>query len=275
MLLVCAINTNANESILSGRQIIENYIEAQKADSELVFINMRTVLNDDKISNKYQFLILAQKNSDFTYSAILRIIRPQDVAGVTLLTLEKLKGEVEQYFYLPELGKITKIRDDNKSNSFLDSDFNYEDLLNEISTNFQYELLKDSILNGAECYVVRAMPASKAHKSTYSHRDLYIEKESFNILKIEFYTAGDYLLKTLVALDYDSPQIKGNTNRPHRAIMKNWDNKSTTTFTVIESRLNINLDDELFTPQKIANWSIEEVSELISIYNFYTRVLFE
>jgi hypothetical protein len=45
--------------------------------------------------------------------------------------------------------------------------------------------------------------------------------------------------------------------------MTNKEKNTVTVFTVVESRLNLELEKELFTPEKIKQWTADEVRQLI------------
>ena len=180
----------------------------------------------------------------------------------------KGNGAIDQYIFLPDIGQVTKISGDSKSGYFLGSDFTFEDLLREIPGNFKYERKGDTVIHGAECYTIRAFPTDGSAGSYYSYREFFIKKETFMLHQIEFYGPGDKLLKVLEAFEYNSSAVKGETVRPRHAVMTNMEKNSVTIFNVVESRLNLELDADLFTPKAIKNWTAEEVRDLIFDYGF-------
>jgi hypothetical protein len=248
-----------------GRKIIDKYLEVQDVDSELAFIRMNTYIpsGSESINKKQRFLAITKKNKTGTNSFMIRMVRPKNVEGVTFLANSNTDDTVNHYIYLPEIGNVTRIRSASKSGAFLGSDFTYEDLQREIPSNFKYERLSDQVVHGAECFTVRALPASDSVESYYSHRDLFIEKKTYNLYKIDFYKAGGKLVKILETYEYGSSKVKGETVRPLDAVMTNKEKNTVTVFTVVESRLNLELEKELFTPEKIKQWTADEVRQLI------------
>jgi hypothetical protein len=63
--------------------------------------------------------------------------------------------------------------------------------------------------------------------------------------------------------EYGSPQVKGETTRPRRAVMVKPGDDTWTDFVVIESRLNKDIPPEIFTTKRIESWKPEEVNEFI------------
>ncbi len=246
----------------SGREIIDRYLETQEVESELAFIRMVTYIPGG-VTKKHRFLALSKKMEDGRDAYLMRMIGPEEFKGVTVFARYQGEGEADQYIYLPEIGRVTRLGGDSKSGAFLGSDFTFEDLLHEVPANFTYTRAADALTFGAEAYVVKAKPGGDDSGSIYVRRDLYIEKGTFNLLKVDFFGPGEKLIKSLSAYGYHSANVKGDTYRPERATMFNREKGTSTVFVVMESRLDLNLEARLFTPQHIKEWTDEEVRDLI------------
>ncbi len=252
---------------LTGAQIIDKYVEKQEVYSELDYIKMSIISPGPTVLER-RFLAVYKKNTEGGRSYLIRIIRPADVEGVTLLAVEDKDKEIEQYLYLPDVGTPRRLRGQGQAGAFLGSDFSFQDLLRETPSNFRYERLEDVFVNGVGCYNVRALANSEEEGNPYQYRNMYIEKEGYDLLKIEYFGQADKLMKTFNAFEYHSPKIKGVTTRPRRAVMENNDKNSITVFTVIEGRIDQEFSDDLFTPKSIADWTPDEVDEFIYDYGF-------
>ncbi len=261
-LLAVSLAAMHHEKALTGAQIIDKYVEKQEVYSELDYIKMSIISPGPSVVER-RVLAVYRKNPDGGRSYLIRIVRPAEVQGVTLLAVENKMKEIDQYLYLPDVGEARRLRGKSQSGSFLGSDFTFQDLLRETPSNFRYERLEDVFINGVECYSVKARSNSQEEGNTYQYRNMYIEKEEYDLLKIDYYGQSDELLKTFSAFDYHSPQIKGITTRPRRAVMENKSKNSITVFTVIEGRIDQEIPDNLFTPKKITTWTADEVEEFI------------
>ncbi len=269
-MLAISLQAMHHEKPLDGTKIIEKYVEAQEVDSELDYIKMSIISPGPTILER-RFLAVYKTNPNGERFYLIRIIRPADVQGVTLLAKQDSGKEIEQHLYLPDVGEARKLRGKSQSGAFLGSDFTFQDLLRETPSNFRYERQDDAFVNGVECFKVKASPASTEEGGIYLYRNLYIDKVDFEMLQIDYYGPGKELVKTFNAFDYHSSKIKGKTTRPRRAVMEDKKNNSVTVFTVIEGRVNEKISNELFTPEKIENWTADEVDEFIYDYGFVVR----
>ena len=270
VLLAATTPLTATSEELTGRAIIDRYIKTLDADSELAYIRMKTYVPGglNSIVKEHRFLALMRKEESGKRSYMMRMIRPVSVEGVTMLAIRGADGKVEQFSYLPDVGYVTKISADNRAGAFLGSDFTYEDLLREVPGNFKYEKRMDAVVHGTDCFTVRATPSPERAPSNYAYRDLYIDKATSTLSKINFYAAGDKLVKSFDAYEYKSPEVTGETMRPRNAVMNDFDKNTITVMNVVEGRLNIDLDPMLFTPDKIVALTPDEVRDLIFTQGF-------
>ncbi len=234
-------------------EIMAELKSQQAAESEVELIKM--VIIDESGNTQVRELISAVKpDEDGNLRYLIRFLSPEDISGVSLLTLEKPGGESDQYFYLPALGQARQITGSQKNSSFMGSDFTFDDLRKENTDEFQYYRLLDEDLEGKEVFVIMSAPANVdiRNRVDYPSRLLYIDKENYNILKIEFYAEGEKEpFKTFNGYDYDSAEIDGPSQRPRRAAMNNHGSKTTSIMTVLKARLNKPLPDKVFTVEAL------------------------
>ncbi len=256
--------TSAEAEPLAARAIVDRYLATQDVRSELAFIKM-TVSEPGLPLKERRFLVVHRLRPDGLRDYLLRMVRPQDVEGVSVLASEQAGGTYEQWVYLPATGKARKLGPGMKAGAFLGSNFSYEDLFREIPSIHDYERLPDTDLRGTACFHVRAREREGGQR-TYAHRDLLIAKDTYDLLRIDFYDPGKKLIKTLSALDYRSAQVKGQTRRPRQAIMRTVGRDVFTDFTVVEGRIGETFPDEMFTPKFLESWKPADVSEFIFRY---------
>ena len=212
-------------------------------------------------------MIEPDANGNLRY--LIRFLSPSDIKGVTLLTIEDPKGGSEQYLYLPALGEPRKISTSQQSNYFMGSDFTFEDLRKEQPKDHQYYRLQDDEIEGEEVYVIMSAPAGIdiSESRDYDSRLLYIDKETYNILKIEFYEEGKSTPhKTFTGYDYNSKEVDGPTQRPHRAVMNNHEKKTTSIMTILKSRINQPLPTDIFTVEAMKEWSDQDDEEILALF---------
>ena len=68
------------------------------------------------------------KSGEFTSKSLARFHKPKIVKGTSFLSWVYKNGKTEQWFALPKIQKAKKVKAKDKSKSFLNTDFTYEDL---------------------------------------------------------------------------------------------------------------------------------------------------
>lgn len=252
---------------MSGDKIMSLVEESHASDSEIEIIKMTTVDNAGNTQNR-KILSCIKRDPTGNYNYMIRFLEPEEIRGVSLLTKEQPAGEAEQYLYLPALGEVRRIQGNQKSKPFMGTDFTFEDLRKERSTEYMYHRMLDMQLDGRECYVLLSAPADefKQEATGFSTRRIFVEKDTLNILKIEFYDENDELLKTLQGFDYDSAQIDGPSKRPRRAVMTNHEKGTSSIMVLLKSRLGYELDPALFEPETLEQWTEEHDAMMMSVF---------
>ncbi|WP_375750155.1 outer membrane lipoprotein-sorting protein [Vibrio sp. HN007] len=126
---------------------------------------------------------------------------PRDVKGTAFLSHSHTQGADDQWLYLPALKRVKRISSRNKSGPFMGSEFAYEDLTSFEIEKYDFLYLKDESIGKLSSYVVEQKPRDK--KSGYKRQIVWLDKEEYRPLKVEFYDRKDTLLKTLTFSDYE------------------------------------------------------------------------
>jgi hypothetical protein len=253
-----------------GKAIIKQFLEVQTPSSEMALVRMQRMYNGERRDDR-RFLTLYQKEADNYNRYLLRVIRPKEAQGVTFLAVFDPEGQSTQSIYLPSIGKSRPLIAAAQATPFLGSDFNYVDLINEIPGTQKYSRLDDVTIRKMNCYAIRALPREEG--GPYLHRDLFIEKETYRLVRIDYYDVAGKPLKTLNAYDYDPTLIHGNSKRPHRLVMTHATKATETIFTVIVGRVGEKFDSKMFTPAFVEAWSEEEINDFM--FQFELRVVGE
>jgi len=126
---------------------------------------------------------------------------PADVKGTVLLTLGHKSRPDDQWLYLPALERVKRIAAQNKSGSFMGSEFSYEDIATQAIEKYSHQWLRDETCQDLDCHVIERRPLDKQN-SGYTRQVVWIDKEHLRTLKVEYYDRKDTLLKTLTVKDY-------------------------------------------------------------------------
>ncbi|HZN02061.1 MAG TPA: outer membrane lipoprotein-sorting protein [Candidatus Polarisedimenticolia bacterium] len=259
----------AADASLTGQAVVERYLAKQDVPAEMAFIAM-VVSSPGAGPKEYRFLTVHHKRADGGRDALLRVLRPRDVEGVALLVAEPASGAPRMSLFLPEVGRVRPLGEQGLSGAFLGSNFTYEDLRREIPDIHDYERLEDTTVREVPCFRVRAREKSGG-VSAYAWRDLLISRDAFDLLRVDFYGKGGKLTKSLNAFEYRSAQVKGETRRPRRAVMRAVGSDAWTDFTVVEGRIGLQLPEDLFTARRQETWTPAEVEEFIFRFGMLVR----
>jgi hypothetical protein len=74
---------------------------------------------------------------------LIRFTYPNDIRGTSLLVWKHPHGEDERFLYLPSLGRVRRIAGSEAQESFVGSDFSYEDIGGRELEDFTYALLDE------------------------------------------------------------------------------------------------------------------------------------
>jgi outer membrane lipoprotein-sorting protein len=127
---------------------------------------------------------------------------PADVKGTILLTHTHKQADDDQWLFLPALNRIRRIAAQNKSGSFMGSEFSYEDIATQELEKHTYRWLRDEAYDGNDCYVIERVPVDRAN-SGYSRQVAWLDKEHYRTLKVDYYDRKNERLKTLTFKGYE------------------------------------------------------------------------
>ncbi len=250
---------------LSGEEVMQSVRDRHLADTEIDLVKMVTMDNQGNTQIR-QFISVIAKDDNDNFSYLVRFLSPEDVRGVTLLTVETVDG-VDQWLYLPALGEPRKVSGTSRAGSFMGSDFTFEDMRREDPAEHNHHRLQDDRIDGRSVYSIISAPAGAdiSRAADYAHRIIFVDKDNFAILRIDFYDEGRRLTKTFQASDYNSPEVKGTSLRPLRAVMANHEKGSTSMMRVLKSRLNIDVPEDIFTVDFLADYSSTDDDRLLDL----------
>ncbi|KKD58001.1 membrane protein [Grimontia sp. AD028] len=172
---------------------------------------------------------------------------PRDVRGTVFLNYSHVTGPDDQWLYLPALKRTKRIASRNKSGPFMGSEFAYEDLSSFELEKYRFNYLGDESVEGLDSFVVEQIPTDKY--SGYTRQKVWLDKEHYRPLKIEFYDRRDTLLKTLTFADYQ--QYMDQYWRALEMVMENHQTGKVTTLTTSKLAFNTGLEEKDFSKSSL------------------------
>ncbi len=173
--VVLAIFIPAVLSAITGKEILDKSEAVMKAPKSVVS-DAVMVLIDKRNKKKTRKIRMWSKGSK---KKVIKFLSPADVRGVGLLVL----SDNDMYLYMPAFKKIRRIASHVKHQSFMGSDFSYDEIgSTEYAENYTAKLVKETDTE----YIVEAVRKKNSDKQ-YNKLKLRIDKQSFLPLKIEMY----------------------------------------------------------------------------------------
>jgi outer membrane lipoprotein-sorting protein len=162
---------------------------------------------------------------------------PIDLRGTEVSVAGSADGTSKTRIYLPSLRRVRQIESDMRGESFLGTDFNYEDLgLQQL--DFQQHRLEDA--GDASCYHVESIPS---RGWWYGRIDRCIDKKDYLPRRTEYYDRNGVLWKVRTL---DAVKKIGGHPTPTEITMQIIPQHTSTTITLSEVQYDTGLVDSLF-----------------------------
>ena len=169
-----------------------------------------------------------------------RFNKPNVVKGTGLLSWSQRNGQTDQWFFLPKLKTAKKVKGKEKSKSFLNTDFIYEDLESRRPGIDSLISIGTEFVNGQKCRTIMACPKNQ---SSYFAKKLWVDTQNWQITKVEYYKSESNKEKTLILSEFID--INGFTT-PGKMLM-DMGNGNKTLMQITSYEPDIGLNDEIFS----------------------------
>jgi hypothetical protein len=116
-----------------------------------------------------------------------RLVWPEYLRGMTILTIENLDRSHDAFVYLPSLEKVRRITTAQRGDTFFGTDVTYEDLERRRVEEFELESPAAGDLNGEPVYSIRG---SSLRDFSYSDVVFVVAKLDAVILEARYFKAG-------------------------------------------------------------------------------------
>ncbi len=177
---------------------------------------------------------------------------PPEVKGVGFLQWADPHAKDEQWLYLPELKRVRQISSGTKHESFVGTDFSYDDvaIVSQIGdwteTDARANLLRDEAVDGRSCHVIEFAPTGK--DLSYGKILGWLRADDFIMVKFEMYDKQQRLEKQLMLGDI---RPVGAIPTAFHMEMKNVQGGSHTVVDFSEVKYDTGIGDEMFTQRSL------------------------
>ncbi len=226
----------------TGEQILgdlefKNILSASgSAELTLITENVKGVQRDYSVR-------VFRKSDDSGEKQFLEYLAPADVRGTKFLSLAEKGQDDQMWLYMPALGRERRVAAHMTGDSFMGTDFTYEEIGGSIVYEDQYsaQRLADAEVEGVSCYVLDLR--AKDGSAQYEKVQMWVWKEELIPLRVEFWHPAPTLKKTLTLGNF---RLVEGELIPHRVVMA--DNvQGTRTILEINKISQEEIDEQIFT----------------------------
>lgn len=192
--------TIANAEEYTAQKIMQLVDRRDDGDKAIAEIQMLLIdRNGNQRSRSFRSFGIDKEEDRLS---LMFFLSPGDVKGTGFLTYDyenKDKSD-DQWLYLPALKKVKLIASDDKSSSFMGSDFNYSDFTKKRLQEYTYKFYtkqKEVIVYDQRCWVIVSTPKTqKVIKETgYTQSILFVRQDNYVVVRAIYSLKDDKALK--------------------------------------------------------------------------------
>lgn len=213
-----------------------------------VTFKMRLFDRQDRVRERA--LTVLSKKYPTGDKSLTRFTQPADIAGTGFLVWEH-KGaaaaasEDERFLFLPSLARVRRIAGSEAQESFVGSDFTYEDIGGREFEDYTYTLLNDTAANGT-AYTLESR--AKNPNARFPRVVSTVRKDNFVVVHAEIFNKRDELAKV-----YEASKVEkvGKYWTVMAMTMKDLVQKTRTEMIVEKAEYDVGLGDDAFTRREL------------------------
>ncbi len=208
--------------------------------------NMTMTLVDKNGDQRVRKVTTYSKKFGEDTKSVLFFLEPADVKGTGFLQFgyKSTDQDDDQWLYLPALKRIRKITSSNKNQSFMGTDFSYDDMATRDIEEDDHKLLREENVGDQAVWVIESTPKKLEEDDEYSKAVSYIRKSDSLPAKVEFYDRKGAPEKTLVI---QAVTVVDGIPTPKKLEMTSLDSQHKTLLEMDGLEFDKPLDDDLFT----------------------------
>lgn len=183
---------------------------------------------------------------------LIRFTYPNDITGTSFLVWEHSASEDERFLFLPSLGRVRRIAGTETQESFVGSDFTYEDIGGREFDDYTYAILEEnaawSVPGGGPRPAWRLQSRHKGASAAFPRVVSLVLKDSFVVAQADIYNKRDEKQKVYTVRRLE--QVKGIWTAMD-AEMTNALEKSRTELTIDNVEYNVGLKESDFSRREL------------------------
>lgn len=230
---------------IDGRTVMDNVYTRPTGKTMQSTLHMR--ITNARGASRDREIVQYSIDAEEGEKKIMFFENPADVRGTSFMTWSWDDGrDDDQWIYLPALKRIKRIASDGKNDSFMGSDFTYDDLGDRHPSEDTHTLIGEETVDGLPCYVVESVPVVR--NPLYAKTITRIHKDSWVGIRKEYYDDSG---KPVKALEIGKREKIDGFWVVTDMTMKDLDRGSSTRITMNAVRFDIPLGKEVFSERQM------------------------
>lgn len=226
-------------------QTLARQVEDRDAgrDGRVTF-KMRLFDRQDRVRERA--LTVLSKKYPSGDKSLTRFTQPADIAGTGFLVWEHTGTEAaERFLFLPSLARVRRIAGSEAQESFVGSDFTYEDIGGREFDDYTYTLVNDTAANGT-AYTLESR--AKNTNARFPRVVSTVRKDNFVVVRAQIFSKRDELAK-----EFEASRVEkvGKYWTVMAMTMKDLGQKTRTEMVVDKAEYDIGLSDAAFTRREL------------------------
>ena len=208
--------------------------------TSVIDLVMRNELGQER---RRRFRAMSKVIDDRVHS-IGRLVEPDYLRGMTILTIEAKDRSHDAFLYLPSLDRVRRVSTSQRGDAFFGTDVTYEDLERQRAEDFKLESLRTTTFAGEGAYVVEGRPR---RRHNYARVRFVIARSDLAILAVEYFKRNaDDAYRVITAPRAAMVKEDGHVV-PTRLSVSNRSRGTTTEVVLSHLRINPEIDDHAFS----------------------------
>jgi hypothetical protein len=178
--------------------------------------------------------------------SVLRFTSPPEVKGVALLIGNHPDRASDQWMWTPAIERDRRIALQDRSTRFFGTDFSFEDLEERDVDQYDYSMLGNEPIDGADCWKIALTP-KPGRSSQYSRGIAWVRKDNYAFARLDNFVKDEVVKR----LTYSTLENIQGIWTARQLEMSDLHRGSRTRLTLQEIRYNVPTKDDDFTLQAI------------------------
>ncbi len=229
-------------SVELARKLLARAIAIRYDCDSRTLIDLR--MRDGRGGERHRRIRTITKHLHGRMHSIGRLIAPEHLRGMTLLSIEARDRRDDVFVYLPSLGRVRRVSMSRRADSFLGSDLTYQDFDRHRAEDYRIESLAREVVEGEPVHVITTRPKDF---ESYQRVAFVAAVSDLAILELRYYKAGDAQPSRLVRFPRASIHRSEGNLIPTRIHVANTLRGSETDVEISELEVNPEIDDRLFS----------------------------